>query len=60
MKAYICNKCGDINMGDSTMKEMVRIDFCTDKIGKYQEAHLCKTCLKDMENLFNGQKENNQ
>ena len=46
MKAYVCNKCGIIVVGEKNMKEMTRVDLATDEVGKYNELHICNKCMK--------------
>jgi NAD-dependent SIR2 family protein deacetylase len=44
VKAYVCNKCGRVITNKDIMKRMIRIEFNTNNIGKYEEMHLCDDC----------------
>jgi len=46
MKAYVCNKCGRVITNEKIMSDMLRLSISNDKVGKYDEVHLCADCDK--------------
>lgn len=44
MKAYLCDKCSLSVTKEDDMKKMIRLDIATDRVGKFQEIHLCEKC----------------
>lgn len=46
MKAIICDKCKQTMLDEKEMREALRLDLCNDKIGKWDEKHLCYECRK--------------
>lgn len=44
MKAIICDKCKKIITEEKEIKDLIRLDLCTNFVGKYSEKHLCDKC----------------
>lgn len=52
MKAIICDKCGLSITDEEVIKETLRLDLRTDKVGKWDEMHLCDSCRKKLFSWF--------
>lgn len=52
MKAIICDKCKKSITDVKDIKETLRLDLCNDKIGKWDEKHLCNACKSKLFSWF--------
>lgn len=48
MRAVVCNKCKKVITDEKIVKDTLRLDFCTEKVGKYAEKHLCDECKEEL------------
>lgn len=58
MKAIVCNKCGMVTVDEKIIKETLRLDLCTDRVGKFDEKHLCENCKKKFYNWLRKEEAN--
>lgn len=54
MKAVICDRCGRVVIDVKEIKNITRLDMCTNDVGKFAEKHLCDDCVDEFGKWFNG------
>ena len=52
MKAIVCDKCEKVITDEKELKNLVRLDLCTNYLNKYGEMHLCDDCKKKFFDWF--------
>ena len=53
MKAIVCDRCGRVIIDEKEIKNIVRLDMCTNDVGKFGEKHLCDDCVDEFKEWFN-------
>lgn len=52
MKAVVCDKCKKVITDKSAVESIIRLELCTNEIGKFDEKHICDDCREKFYDWF--------